>query len=291
VEITTQACGIKGYGDTTVKLSRQQYQNLEQYLVEFRARLNQTSTREEAVPIFKNAVVELDTYGLLPKGMSVERAQKLVVGVYQNEKLMKRLSKLNEHKKSDSNHMVNYLCLITGEDDDTVFFPFSSLFSIGVGALSIAVYLSFIFIIATILGFLFPGLPLILLAILALIPLAFFGAVAYCSFQLSFLISPIILGSSGYTGFYDYPASGWIQSYGLNGQKSINGSFYGNLYRLRLLILWSGLGALGIIFNFPSIAGFSGIKIYTPSKDKIFFLGFALAIEMGPEAPDWEPPN
>ena len=78
VEVTTQACGIKGFGNTTVKLTREQYQNLEQYLVEFRARLNQTSTREEAVPIFKEAVVELDKYGLLPKGMSVEQAQNLV---------------------------------------------------------------------------------------------------------------------------------------------------------------------------------------------------------------------
>jgi hypothetical protein len=72
VEVTTQACGIQGYGDTTVKLTREQYQNLEQYLVEFRSRLNQTTTREEAIPIFKEAVVELDKYGLLPKGMRVE---------------------------------------------------------------------------------------------------------------------------------------------------------------------------------------------------------------------------
>jgi hypothetical protein len=78
VEVTSQACGINGYGNTTVKLTREQYQNLEEYLVEFRARLNQTSTREEAVPIFKEAVVELDKYGLLPKGMSVEKVQKLV---------------------------------------------------------------------------------------------------------------------------------------------------------------------------------------------------------------------
>ena len=46
--------------------------------MEFRARLNQTSSREEAVPIFKDAVVELDKYGLLPSGMSVERVQKLI---------------------------------------------------------------------------------------------------------------------------------------------------------------------------------------------------------------------
>ncbi len=36
VEVTTQACGIKGYGNTTVKLTREQYQNLDQYLVAFR---------------------------------------------------------------------------------------------------------------------------------------------------------------------------------------------------------------------------------------------------------------
>ena len=47
IEVTTQACGIKGYKDTTVKLTREQYNDLEHYLVEFRARLNQTTTRED----------------------------------------------------------------------------------------------------------------------------------------------------------------------------------------------------------------------------------------------------
>jgi hypothetical protein len=83
VEVTTQACGIQGYGDTTVKLTREQYNDLEQYLVEFHARLNQTVTREEAIPIFKKAVVELDKYRLLPKGMSVEKA----LNVFTDEKL------------------------------------------------------------------------------------------------------------------------------------------------------------------------------------------------------------
>ncbi|HVQ00656.1 MAG TPA: hypothetical protein VMT57_03995, partial [Candidatus Thermoplasmatota archaeon] len=63
VEVTSQACGIKGYGNTTVKLTREQYNDLEQYMVEFRARLNQTTTKEEAIPIFKEAVVELNKYG------------------------------------------------------------------------------------------------------------------------------------------------------------------------------------------------------------------------------------
>jgi hypothetical protein len=108
VEVTTQACGIKGYGNTTVKLTREQYQNLEQYLVDFRARLNQTTTREEAVPIFKDAVVELDKYGLLPKGMRVEKAQKIF------ENLFKR-----HHKTLADNE--NFLCLIAGRTNETYF--------------------------------------------------------------------------------------------------------------------------------------------------------------------------
>jgi len=84
-EVTSQVYGIKVFGNTTVKLTQQQYQNLEQYLVGFRGRLNQTTTKEEATPIFKEAVVELNKYGLLPKGMSIEQAQKLVLGEYQNK--------------------------------------------------------------------------------------------------------------------------------------------------------------------------------------------------------------
>jgi hypothetical protein len=98
VEVTTQACGIKGYGNTSVKLIREQYQNLEQYLVDFRARLNQTSTREEAIPIFKDAVVELDKYGLLPRGMSAENELhflRLINQAYNNLEKFNTFSKLS----------------------------------------------------------------------------------------------------------------------------------------------------------------------------------------------------
>jgi hypothetical protein len=121
LEVTTQACGIKGYGDTTVKLTREQYQNLEEYLVEFRARLNQTSTRGEAVPIFKDAVVELDKYGLLPKGMSVERAQMLIIGRYQNIRMMKFVGKINsKNQQHMEGSITNSNCLIFGGTTNTV---------------------------------------------------------------------------------------------------------------------------------------------------------------------------
>ena len=106
VEVTTQACGIKGYRDTTVKLTREQYNDLETYLVEFRARLNQTTSREEAIPIYKDAVVELEKYGLLPKGMSVEKAQNLFETLF------------NRHHKTLADDE-NLLCLIAGRTNKT----------------------------------------------------------------------------------------------------------------------------------------------------------------------------
>lgn len=113
VEVTTQACGIKGFGDTTVKLTRQQYQNLENYLVDFRDRLNQTTTREEAIPIFKEAVVELDKYGLLPKGMSIAQAQWLVTGGYKEYQINKLLlNKQYQKNELNLNNEANYFCLI-----------------------------------------------------------------------------------------------------------------------------------------------------------------------------------
>lgn len=80
VEVTTQAWGIQGYGNTTVKLTREQYQDLKAYLNDFDARLNQTTTKEEVIVLYKEAIIELNDYGLLPKGLSIPLAERLVIG-------------------------------------------------------------------------------------------------------------------------------------------------------------------------------------------------------------------
>jgi hypothetical protein len=80
VEVTTQACGIQGYGNTTVKLTREQYQNLEQYLDDFDTRVKQTTTKEEVIALYKEAIVKLNYYGLLPNGMGIPLAERLVIG-------------------------------------------------------------------------------------------------------------------------------------------------------------------------------------------------------------------
>ncbi|MBN2065447.1 MAG: hypothetical protein JW771_01385, partial [Candidatus Thermoplasmatota archaeon] len=117
IEVTSEACGIKGYGNTTVKLTREQYQNLEQYLTEFSARLNQTKTREEAVPIFKEAVVELNKYGLLPKGMSIKQAQTLIMGRYQHSNVTRVFG--NEFLKKTLDNSSNQCCVLFGYSNCT----------------------------------------------------------------------------------------------------------------------------------------------------------------------------
>jgi len=143
VEVTSQACGIQGFGNTTVKLTKQQYKDLEQYLVDFRTRLNQATTREEAVPLFKVAVVELNKYGLLPKGMSIEKAQKLVIGPQLS---FSKLNNLRELLKNNRNNdATNYFCTVTAS---TTPFPNTAninlLFLVGGLASAIGLFLSFL---------------------------------------------------------------------------------------------------------------------------------------------------
>jgi hypothetical protein len=121
VEVTIQPCGIGGYENTTVKFTNEQLLDLQQYLVEFKARLNQTLTRAEVVPIFKEAVEKLDDYGLLPKGMSVNQALKLVTTIPAHVDV----KKLMNSSRSSYSEFSNILCLLfmfsVAPGSDTVF--------------------------------------------------------------------------------------------------------------------------------------------------------------------------
>ena len=206
VEVTTQACGIKGYGDTTVKLTREQYRNLEQYLMEFRARLNQTSTREEAVPIFKDAVVELDKYGLLPKGMSIEQAQYVVTGGSHNLRINTLIR--DTFKKKNLNDSTNILCFITGHSTYTeIVTLFSRVLSFGfLGILSLLVILN---------------LPL---------PIYFILAIVLIGIEMVFLaldyLRPIVLWSD----IYIHGGDCSLFSLGLGGYKNWVGNFNGYIH-------------------------------------------------------------
>jgi hypothetical protein len=268
VEVTSQACGIEGYGDTTVKITRQQYHDLGQYLVDFRARLNQTSTREEAVPIFKEAVVELDKYGLLPKGMNVKQAQNLVtIGTRKVSQLRPlEASILKQSNSLSNNNTVAFFCMIAGKSTNTYFQTLINTASMLLGGLFLL--LPFSFILGLFIWTAIHGGGGILLEILASIAWAL-------GLGLVYLVFPFLVTHSGISAAATirYAASqGWIRITGPGGSNiSVNGTFSGS-FPIKQSGFFASMGPPGVI-------GFTGLHLRTnPTSHKSYYFGSALLI-------------
>ncbi len=265
VEVTTQACGIKGYGNITVKLTREQYQNLEQYLVEFRARLNQTTTREEAILIFKDAVVELDKYGLLPKEMSVERIQRLVMRRYLFSQQFLEPTYNKNHMTLDVKE--NHNCLITGITNRTYYYSRTMiLFDKICSEIPYGTY-----------GDLFDFLTLMIIIggnILSLInPIAFAYRI--------YLGTITFINERNEPPEYD-PATGWIYTKGKNGTITYTSPMYGYLPFDKPIFVGS---ADVYAYSYGGVDGFTGIRLFL-SYSHYFYLGSALSVKMGSEPPN-----
>jgi len=265
VEVTTQACGINRFGNTTVKLTREQYQDLEQYLVEFRARLNQTTTRGEAVPIFKEAVVELDKYGLLPKGMSVEKAYHLVDAKPQGSQIMNVYRTMSWNSKI-LNHS-NFLCLISGETTmNTRFFSFIEM---GSSALCWILYISFLFAQNYIDNPVFINSTLSLLKSIR----NFFYKINSARITGTGIITFGHSHPASIPPPYRYdPAQGWITTLGVLGKKSWNGTFFGRIF-------WMAPFNSESYMFYPGALGFVGIKL-NMRDGTFFFLGSSLLVSI-----------
>lgn len=244
MEITSQICGIPGFGNTKVKLSREQYQDFEQYLVEFRIRLNQTKTREEAVPIFEEVVVELDKYGLIPKGLSNEEAKQLVTRQYEEERMSKIKMNFLENLFPVPG---NVLCLIAGQSTNTYFIPLIARIGLLL-IFSLGVFLDTVLRI-------FNPMPVLLFLLYFIIPPIFLSWVLPPTF-----LSWICFGESHSRPVgYIEPSYGWLSTIGLNGIKNWDGYFTGAFL------------TIGVI-------GFTGIKLYVDGKCTYF--GAALGVRM-----------
>ena len=276
VEVTSQACGIQGFGNTTVKLTKQQYQDLEQYLVDFRAKLNQTTTREEAVPIFKDAVVELNKYGLLPKGMSVRVVQRLIVNRFQFLQQFVEPDDNKNHVTSDVKENRN--CLITGKTEDTYY--------------ETGMQIVFIKIMEKLLPIMERLIPNFYSSDLFILLGLFIEMFAIVSVLLAW-INPIALAYRMYLGTVTWdteihyimgynPASGWIDTRGTNGTVTYNGTMYGYL-PYRKSVGWS----FGFYTTdaFEGVEGFTGIRLLLP-RFYSFYIGSALRVAIGTEPPE-----
>jgi uncharacterized protein YoxC len=200
VEVTTQACGIKGFGNTTVKLTREQFAEVEDLLDDIQTKLDATKTMVEAISIYHDAIVELNKYGLLPEGMNVETAQKLVTGDYKHQEQTNLL-------RVSANNLTNALCLVVGK------LPyFGGMYSYGP--------LMIIFLI-----FAFPIINfLINQGIYPLIPFIILLLITYMidSLPIGFM-NTITLGDK-----WDH-STGEISTVGILGKSSIKGAMIGEI--------------------------------------------------------------
>jgi hypothetical protein len=262
VEVTAQACGIQGFENTTVKLTREQYQNLEEYLVEFRARLNQTTTREEAFPIFKDAVVELDTYGLLPKGMSIERAQRLITTFGKSINLLNRIP--------SSQHLfkcANLFCLIAGKAD------------ISLVANSLLTGFEILLILLVNLPDLYPTDFIMAFLIIQTLFIIYKNTPPNRIGTIFNILSVLTFGAH-YT-YSTEGANGWVFTVGLLGIRTSNGPLYGQIP----IPIFAGISGY-LSTHYTGALGFTGFRIFLPDDSSLFF-GTALRVNIDDSPPSY----
>lgn len=264
VKVTSHACGVQGYKDTTVTLTQEQYQDLEQYLVEFRAQINESSTWEETTRLFRQAVVRLYDYGLLPKNMGIDDAQRLVTKGYQQPRLMSLCPSLKRNQQMFNGS--NFLCLLTGITTRTSIIGIPEL---GVAAL---IYLMFFpYFIEQILGEEPHRTEQIILRLRNLT-----SSIQRLSSRRIIQAGNIVFGTSKDEyippEFRFLPSYGWIDTQGLLGKKSWNGTFFGGIRTLR-----------GFEYRFYSYyigaTGFVGLTV-NKGDGKKFLLGSAVRCDI-----------
>ena len=206
VEFDVEFCGLGK--KHTVQLTQEEADEVELLFDEIRTKLDNVESRDEAGVVFKEAVVELNQYGLLPKGMSVEQAQKLVVGEYSKDKGLSIFEKVS-HENSIQENQYNFFCFVSGIVYDG--YATGQLGMIG-GILA----LLGVFGILDVIGVLGVLLMVISEIIVTVFPLSIMQSITIFSANI------ISLGILGFKNHTIPPHSGTAKIFGFNGIKLTN---------------------------------------------------------------------
>jgi hypothetical protein len=264
IEVTTQIIGMNEMKDTTVFLTKEQYQHLEHYLREFRAKLNQTSKKEAAYILFEEAVRELKKYNMVPHEMSTEHINDLFVLNSKDTLSIPILQRMN--RISDYLNHTNMFCLIAGETTrNTRFFGFLEMACSGLcWTLYYSSRIAHIddpVLLNKSLNFVKSIRNLIYTINAKRITGA--GIIAFGNSHSSCIPPP----------YQYYPAAGWITTLGVLGKKSWNGTFFGRL------LLMAPYDTDSYTF-YPGAFGFVGIKVNLRATGTFFFLGSSLLVSV-----------
>jgi len=277
-EITIEFYETDKTYEHTVMLTREQIKELKNLIDDFEIKIDNADNKIETEAIYKDTVVSLNDIGILPEGMTVEKAKRLVTGKEHNlavVKIFKGLYKKNYEKIGDNE---NIICLVGGWGINDMFFTrgimtvltpiwnslYKTIYDLGkIGPLFE------LFVYEILLNFF--DIPL---SIRALRP---FGV----GYELFFGRKAVSPDTTRYT-----PCPVEINSSGLNGKITFNGDMYGQIPQLPII---SDINTHDgtISYGYPGIIGFTGVHLIFPSMwgVNIFFLGSALWVKLGEEHP------
>ena len=246
-----------------------QYGEAEKIFNDLQLKLDKVTTKQETLDLFKEVIVELNEHGLLPKGMTIKRAQRLIINGFL------RSEPEQSFQSNYENNSGNINCLVIGIANETYFRPYPAL----VQDIPFLYNLAFNhsgFSITTILAL--PYLFRVLQPVK-------FGPYAYVGARFK------VVEHGNTTHERIDASSGWVWTIGSNGYKKWNGTFYGGLYtKYKKFVYnnysyaeaWDPVGIRGFVginfFNF--ISSFGGNKL--PS----FYIGFAREVNFT-YSPPW----
>jgi hypothetical protein len=243
---------------STKDSSQTQYSQAMKILNTAKIKLDAVNTKQEALAVVKEIIVELNDHGLLPKGMSIRQAQRLITIGFLKSELVQPFQSNYENNSGNTN------CLVIGIANGTYFRPYPAL----VMDIPFLYNLAFNSSLRNITQFL--ALPYVIRTAqpLKLGPYAYVGS----RFKL--------VEHGNTTEDLIQSSSGWVWTIGSNGSKKWNGTFYGGLFTKYKKIVynnytsaetWDPVGIRGFVginfFNF--ITSFGGNRL--PS----IYIGFA----------------
>ena len=114
VEVTVEVIGDLRLKPITIKITREQAEDLDRLFDTVQEQLNNVESKQEVIEIFNNAIIKLDEIGLLPDKTNARQVQRIITSRFSTHNI-----KTNSH--TDNNDVFNAFCLVAGDTDTTYF--------------------------------------------------------------------------------------------------------------------------------------------------------------------------
>jgi hypothetical protein len=269
VKVTTQAYDITGDDTSTALVTQRQLREIQQVFDELQNRLSSAETMEETQQIFNDTIVSLSSYNLLPIGMTIEQAKRLVNNI--NQKLIPFDQKITTkfQKEAKTGTIQNTCCYIAGNTNNTHFTKLAKRMAHRLIAF---------------MDYSIENAPLVKVA----------TAFWFVFNQISKITQTILYQNGSHYGvciyfgnyhYYPYPnwlspAQGWISTIGINGKQNISGSFWGQ----KMTSGWQQQDDWYMNHTWRGCMGFTGLITYI-GADSAYYLGSVLQVQVGPNRP------